>query len=80
MHSALEHVLCCFPLLQFKYVAADGRASVQDQGRRRLKVVTGVGMPVDMGMRVVDVHKALVSAGRQRSRDYLQQARQLGGA
>ena len=51
------------PSSEFKFVTADGRACVQDPGLRKLEAVTEVGTPVNMNMRVVAVHSALVSAG-----------------
>ena len=50
------------PASGFKYVTADGRASVQDKGGRRLHMVTEMGTQVNMNMRVAGVHKALVAA------------------
>jgi len=51
------------PATGYKYVTADGRASVPDMGRRRLKVVTEEGIAAHMDMRVAGVHKTLVAAG-----------------
>ena len=50
------------PASGFKYVTADGRASVQDEDGRRLQVVTEMETEVNLNMRVAGMHKAYVAA------------------
>ena len=48
----------------FEDVTADGRASVQDQGKRRLKEVTEVDTSVNMDMRVAGCTRQWCQQGR----------------